>query len=312
MSRSRFRCVVLLLFPVLTWGAPREAEAQIGKLKKAIAGKAVDAGKTAACIPERPPTYVETIALTAAQMAQINAGLDAEIARGPVVQQEYEQRRKDQEQATQAYEKARADYDKRYAAYDKCATKVAAANATESGALRARADTATDAVQLSEGEEARLQALAARAAAAAERVAQGKGTAEDRNTLAEFQRAMAPVQANAAEASSAMQESAEFDRAADARVEKACGKKPEAPQPPATRDATPGELLQETGAKAAGMPIAAYGAARDLAIGYAMSNTVVKPGKSSPASQAEIDALNAAIQETAKKICEMKKAGIPI
>jgi len=320
MSRARFPCVALLVFLTVAPGGSRHAAAQVGRLKQAITGKAAETGKAAACIPNRPPTVVESITLTPVQITKINAGLDAELARHPAARKEYEQRLKAADRENEAYQKAHGDWEKRNEQYNKCAAKVQEADAKKSEELHARSEAAGEKTK-SEADEDRLVKQAERAQAAAERVSQGQGTAEDRETLAEFQRNMAGLQAAGAETQAAMQESAAFEQGAEARVEKACGKKPEEPKAPSSLGQTPERAAQEAGAKAAGMDIPAYGAARDLLVGFVMSNTVVKPGKSSEASgaggegkgsQSEADATNEAMRDAAKKICEMRKAGVPI
>jgi hypothetical protein len=321
MSRARLQCVALLLFLTIAPGSPRHAAAQIGRLKKAVTGKAAESGKLAACMPDRAPTIVQSISLTPAQIAKINAGLDAELAMHPAARKEYEQRLKASEKENEAYQKAHAAYEKQYEQYSKCAAKVQEADARKSDELQARTDAAGD--KANELDEERMVKLAERAQAAAERVSQGRGTAEDRATLAEFQKAMAPVQSIGAEAQAAMQESAEFKKGADARVEKACGKKPEEPKAPEGMGKSPERAAQEAGAKAAGMDAQAYAEAREILIGFVMSNTVVQSGKSSQASgesQGQVangsssgaDATNQGIRDAAQRICAMRKAGVPI
>ena len=324
MSRARFQCAALLLFLTIAPGGARHAAAQIGRLKKVVTGKAVESGKLAACMPDRPPTIVQSISLTPAQIAKINAGLDAELATHPAARKEYEQRLKASEKENEAYQKAHADWEKKYEQYSKCAAKVQEADAKKSDELQARTEVASDKTK-AEADEDRMVKQAERAQAAAERVSKGVGTAEDRATLAEFQKSMAPLQSVGTEAQASMQESAEFDRGAAARVEKACGKKPEEPKAPSSLGQSPERAAQEAGAKAAGMNAQAYAEARDLLLGFVMSNTVVQSGKSSDASgesqgqgqgangsQSGADATNQGIRDAAKKICEMRKAGVPI
>jgi len=310
MSPSRFSCTLVLLLLASAAGGTGEAAAQIGRIKKAVADKATDSGKKAACVPERPPAFVKTVGLSAAQIAKINQGLDAEILRTPAARAEYEQRLKQSDQETQAYEKAHAAYEKKNEQYQACADKVREADAKKSDALRGRAEAAGDKTKR-ETDQAALEAMAVKAQAAAERVANGTATAADRETLAEFQRTMAGVQANAMQTGAAMQEAQAFDKDAEARVEKACGKAPEEPKAPALAGPTPERAGQEAGAKAAGMDVAAYAAARETLIALVMSNTVVKADGSSQGGQAEADAINSAIQEAGKKVCDMKKAGVP-
>ncbi len=323
MSRARFQCAALLLFLTIAPGGARHAAAQIGRLKKVVTGKAVESGKLAACMPDRPPTLVQSISLTPAQIAKINAGLDAELATHSAARKEYEQRLKASEKENEAYQKAHAEWEKKYEQYSKCADKVREADAKKSDELNARTEAAGD--KAKGLDEERMMKLAERAQAAAERVSQGRGTAEDRATLAEFQKSMAPVQAMGAEAQAAMQESAEFNKGADARVEKACGKKPEEPKAPEGMGKSPERTAQEAGAKAAGMDAQAYAEARDLLLGFVMANTVVASGKSGDGaggsqgqgqgangSSSGADATNQGLRDAAQRICAMRKAGVPI
>lgn len=308
MSRSRLQRVALLLFFLVAAGGAPDAAAQFKRLKRAIGDKAADAAKPAACIPDRPPTYVEKVNLTAAQMAAINAGFDAEIETAPVAFEEADRQQKADEQEAREYEKARADYDKRNEKYQACADKAMAADAAKSDELNQRAETAGGAVG-DQVKEADLEKLAARAAAATERVSQGKGTAEDRQTMAEFQRVMAGVQTSSTQAASAQQEASEHDQQQDARLEKACGTRPVEPVPPAGAK-LPGDKIRAAGAKASGMSDRDYAAGREDLIALAMGNAVVKP--SDKVSQDEADAMNKAIKEAGQKVCALQKAGAPL
>jgi membrane protein involved in colicin uptake len=325
MPRARFQCAALLLFLAIAPGGPRHAAAQIGKLKKVVTGKAVASGKLASCMPDRSPTVVASLSLTPAQIAKINAGLDAELATHSAARKEYEQRLKASEKENEAYQKAHAEWEKKNEQYTKCADKVREADAKKSEDLNARAEAAGDKAKDLDAE--RMTQLAERAQAAAERVSRGQGTAEDRATLAEFQKSMAPIQAMGAETQAAMQESAEFNKGADARVEKACGKKPEEPKAPEGMGKSPERTAQEAGAKAAGMDAQSYAEARDLLLGFVMANTVVASGNSSggggasqgagqdqggSGSQSGADATNQGLRDAAQRICAMRKAGVPI
>jgi len=324
MSRARFQCAALLLFLTIAPGGARHAAAQIGRLKKVVTGKAVESGKLAACMPDRPPTIVQSISLSPAQIAKINAGLDAELATHSAARKEYEQRLKASEKENEAYQKAHAEWEKKNEQYNKCADKVQEAETRKSDSLQARTDAAGDRAK-AEVDEERMVKLAERAQAAAERVSKGVGTAEDRATLAEFQKSMAPLQSIGTEAQASMQESAEFKKGADARLEKACGKKPEEPKAPEGMGKSPERVAQEAGAKAAGMDAQAYAEARELLLGFVMGNTVVASGKSSDgagASQGQgqgangsssgADATNQGLRDAAQRICAMRKAGVPI
>jgi hypothetical protein len=299
---------VVLLLLLLAAGGTTDAAAQFKKLKKALGDKATDAGGSAACIPDRPPTVVQTVNLTAAQMAAINAGLDAEIETAPVAFEEADREQKASEKEAKEYEKARADYDKRNEKYQACADKVTTADAAKSEELNQRAE-AAGAGAAGGMTEAQLEELGKRAQAAAERVSRGQGTAEDRQTLADFQRVMAGVQTSSAQAMTAQQQSSDFDQQQGARVEKACGPRPVEPAAPAGAT-LPGGKIRGAGAKKAGMSDSDYAVGREELIGLAMSNAVVK--SSDKVSQSEADAMNQAIKDAGRKICDMRKEGVPL
>jgi hypothetical protein len=319
MSRSSHN-VGLLLCVLVTVGHAPEAVAQFGKLKKAAAQKAADAtvnaGVNAAtdaatggsCVPlDRPPIQVDAVPLTATQMAKINAGLDAEIAAAPGAKQQAEQQQKAAEQEQKAYEKARTDYEKRSSAYDGCVAKISGEADAKSEALNQKAQASQENVMGGMTKE-QIEEQGKKAQAAAQRISEGKGTAEDRQTLADFQAMMAKVQSGSAQMIAVSQESQQLNAETTKRVDTECGKKPEAPvAPPNAGGAV--DVISAAGAKAAGVPVSTWRQWREDMVALAMSNTVVKPGK---ISQADADAMNQSIKETGKKICDLKKAGVPI
>jgi hypothetical protein len=319
MSRSSHN-VGLLLCVLVTVGHAPEAVAQFGKLKKAAAQKAADAtvnaGVNAAtdaatggsCVPlDRPPIQVDAVPLTATQMAKINAGLDAEIAAAPGAKQQAEQQQKAAEQEQKAYEKARTDYEKRSSAYDGCVAKISGEADAKSEALNQKAQASQENVMGGMTKE-QIEEQGKKAQAAAQRISEGKGSAEDRQTLADFQAMMAKVQSGSAQMIAVSQESQQLNAETTKRVDTECGKKPEAPvAPPNAGGAV--DVISAAGAKAAGVPVSTWRQWREDMIALAMSNTVVKPGK---ISQADADAMNQSIKETGKKICDLKKAGVPI
>ena len=319
MSRSSHN-VGFLLCVLVTVGHAPEAVAQFGKLKKAAAQKAADAtvnaGVNAAtdaatggsCVPlDRPPIQVDAVPLTATQMAKINAGLDAEIAAAPGAKQQAEQQQKAAEQEQKAYEKARTDYEKRSSAYDGCVAKISGEADAKSEALNQKAQASQENVMGGMTKE-QIEEQGKKAQAAAQRISEGKGTAEDRQTLADFQAMMAKVQSGSAQMIAVSQESQQLNAETTKRVDTECGKKPEAPvAPPNAGGAV--DVISAAGAKAAGVPVSTWRQWREDMVALAMSNTVVKPGK---ISQADADAMNQSIKETGKKICDLKKAGVPI
>lgn len=316
MSRSRLPCVVLLLSMLALVGLPSNAAAQFGRIKKALGDKA----KASACVPDRPPTIIQTVSLTAAQMAAINAGLDAEIAAAPGL---FAQADKDQAAADSAmkeYQKANEAYDKANQRYQKCAEKVEADESAKNEKLSQKSEAASQKLQ-GEIDTAGMQSLATRAAAAAERVSQGKGTAEDRATMAQFQQMMAGVSASGAQATAATQEAATYSSGGRARLEKACGLEPEAPVQPANAE-LPGQKIRKAGANGAKMSDQDYQLGRETLLALAMSNSVVKGsgggggggggGASGQPSDEEAKKMNEQIKAAAQKICQMNKAQVPL
>jgi hypothetical protein len=72
----------------------------------------------------------------------------------------------------------------------------------------------------------------------------------------------------------------------------------------------PGGKIRGAGAKKAGMSDSDYAVGREELIGLAMSNAVVK--SSDKVSQSEADAMNQAIKDAGRKICDMRKEGVPL
>jgi hypothetical protein len=308
MCRSRMLCVGVLLCALLAAGQPPHAAGQIGKLKKALGDKATATTKGgSACVPQRPPVVIESFPLSAAQMAKINAGLDAEIVAAPGATQEVERQSKVMEQEQKAYDKAYAEYDKSNGPWNECARKLADADAATSEKMGQDAEASSQAM-LGGMTQEDLEKLGARAQVAAQRVADGKGTAEDRKTLAEFQQVMAGIQSGAMNSTAAHQASAKFNQEGDKRTEAKCGMRPEAPTQPSNVGSAQ-EIIHQAGAKAAGVPASTWRQWREDMIALVMTNTVIKPGKT---SQQEADGMNAEIKAAGKKICDMRKAGVPI
>jgi len=321
MSRPRYTRAVLWALLLGAIGA-QDATAQFGKIKKAVgqkgAEKAAEAavegatGADASCFGSRQPVVVEAFELTAVQIAKVNAGLDAEIQAAPAAIKEYDARQKSADQEQQAYSKSLDAYAKRKAEYDKCVDEAQAADAPKSEALRKSVDTAGEALA-GDVNAQDMEKLGQRAQAALERINAGKGTAEDRKTMEEFQRVMGGIQAQTAQIMAKSQESSAFDQAAQARIDKACGKAPEEPKAPASVSGgakTTAQIIQEAGAKGAGMSVAEYVALREPPVSAAMNNTVVKAGKGK--SQGEADEINKQLQDTRQKLCAMRKANVPI
>jgi hypothetical protein len=320
MCRSLPLQVGLLVCVCLAAGHAPEAAAQFGKLKKAAekqaagsaanvaTGAATEAATGGSCVPlDRPPIQVDAVPLTAAQMAKVNAGLDAEIAAAAGAKQEADRQQKQAEQDQKAYEKAQTDYDKRKQAYDACSAKITEEAGAKSEALNKKAEASQGNV-LGGVTQEQIEEQGKKAQAAAQRISEGKGTAEDRKTLADFQAMMAKVQSGSAQMMAVSQESSALNAETAKRIETECGKEPVAPVAPSSAGGA-ADVISSAGAKAAGVDASTWRQWREDMIALAMSNTVVKPGK---VSQADADAMNQSIKDTGKKICDLKKAGVPI
>jgi hypothetical protein len=257
---------------------------------------------------------VASLPLSAAEIAQVGAGLDAEMAAAPGIEKANADNEKKADAEQKAYEKARADYDKAYEKYSKCRDKFQESDNAQRDALNAKNDKAGQ--DLAAGiDTARLMKLAEKAQMASQRIAEGKGTAEDRKTLAEYQAMMNPISAQSAAAMAAMQEGVAHDQGAAARLEKACGKEPQEPKQPDSSGNTPEGQLLNAGAKGAKMDPTDYKYARELVIMWASSNTVVAPGGGGGGDgkgKADPDAQNKALKEAAGKVCALRKANVPL
>jgi hypothetical protein len=301
------------LLLLVSTGLPSTAAAQLGKLKKALGDKA----KESACVPDRPPTIIQTVTLSAAQMAAINAGLDAEIEAAPALyaqadkdQEAAEERMKEYNKAHEAYQKEGEAYEKARQKHEKCAEKVQADESAEHEKLSQKSEAAGQKLQ-TEIDTAGMQDLAARAGAAAERVSQGKGTPEDHATMAQFQQMMAGVSASGAQVAAATQEVSSHNRQSQARLEKACGPTPVAPEPPELPASAelPGAKMRKAGAKGAKMSDQEYHVGRETLLALAMSNSVVKGSGGGGGEEAK---QNEQIKAAAQTICRMNKAKVPL
>lgn len=305
MIRPARRPATLVLILAFASIASTEAHAQFGKLKKKAAAMAVEASG----VPTKPPTYVKSTTMTAAQLKQLNSGLGAMISKAPTAQKEYEQANKNLERQTQDYQKAQTEYDKKAASYNACVDRIRTVENAKHDSLAAKADQSLQANQMNESQEAQMITQAEKAQAAAERVANGTATAADRQTLADFQKTMAGVSAKSQQAASSMQEVSAADQAAAARLEKECGKAPVEPTPPASAPSSPRDILQKAGAEAAGTNANQFAVWLDDGDGYVQSNTVAQPGGEMTEQQASD--FNAALKVTDSLLVQFKKTGVP-
>ncbi len=285
--------------------APSASHAQFSKLKKA----ATSAAAGAAGVPTSPPRYVDNIDLTSEQLTQVNTGLAAEVAKAPQATKDAEAQQKNAAKAQEQYDKDVAAYEKAEQKYDECREKVLKEAEPSRTAAQQKAETAGQGAEVGESEQAALEAQAKAAQAAAERVQNGTATAADRQTLADFQKTMAGVSARGMGAANAAQQASDLDQATVAKIKKACGEVQTRPVAPKSGANTAAEVLKQAGADAAGMPLATWSVTREKAIGYAQSNTQVKPGK---IPQDEADAINAQLAKVRENVMAMQKAGAPI
>ena len=305
MIRFVRRAILTVLALSLATAAFRPTHAQFGSLKK----KAIATATAASGVPTKPPTYVKSTTMTAAQLKQLNAGLSAMIAKATSAQKDYEEANKKLERETQDYERARAEYDKKATAYNACVDRVTTAEGAKHDSMAAKVDQSLQANQMSQSQQDQMTALAEKAQAAAQRVANGTATAADRQTLAEFQQMMAGVSAKSQQATSAMQEASASDQQAAAHLEKECGKAPAEPAPPASAPSSASDILQKTGADAAGTTPYQFAVWLDDGDGYAQSNTVAQPGGDMTEQQASD--FNAALKTTDSLLVQLKKTGVP-
>jgi len=305
MIRLATPALLLALGFSLAAAALAPAHAQFGKLKKS----ATSAATSAAGVPTKPPTYVKSTTMTAAQLKQLNAGLSAMIAKAPSAQKDYEEANKKLERETQDYEKAHAEYDKKAQSYNACVDRVTTAENAKHDSLSAKVDQSLEANQMNQSQEDQLTAMAEKAQAAAARVANGTGTAADRQTLADFQKMMAGISAKSQQATTAMREASASDQQAAAHLEKECGKAPAEPALPASVASSPRDILQKAGAEAASTTPYQFAVWMDDGDGYVESNTVAQPGGGMTDQQASD--FNSELKETKNLIGQLKQAKVP-
>jgi len=280
-------------------------QAQIGGLlkkgKDAAAGKA---GETAAA--QVPPKTVDVLpcAATYDQLAALERGLEAELKAAPAAEKEAKNRQDAVESEQKAYEKAMDDYRKKNDAWGACRDRIENDPATKKklAELEAKAEADQAKAEAAVDEKA-LEAQAKQVQAAAERIANGTGTAADQKTMADFQATMAGMQqAN----NQVMATSAEAGRLTQAQQEqlKKCGQEPEQPKNPSSLGWSPERVLLETGAKAAGMSPQAYQVVRDCAI----QSANLRLSDKNP----DADRTNAKLDEIQQTLKSMRSAKVPI
>lgn len=299
MRHSVAAAVVAAILAVAV--APR-AEAQFGKLKK----KASDAAAQAAGVPTKTPVVVDRIDLTTADLAALEKGLAAEVAAAPGIMKRAEQEQKDREKAQAQYDRDRTAYEKASEKWQACRDKLVEKERPQEEALEKKSEAAAGKADVSEDEQASLEAQALKVQEAAQRVAAGTATEADRKVMADFQKTMAGVQGRGAAAISTSNEAAEFKRGQAGRVTQACGAEPTAPKAPGGGSQMAAEQIQQAGATAAGMEMKGYHIKREQLVSYCGNAIMVAP--SAPNSSELNDGLKAACP----RVAELQKAGVPI
>jgi hypothetical protein len=294
------------LTAILLVASAAVGQAQIGgilkKGKDAAVGKA---GESAAA--QVPPKTVDALpcAVTYEQLEALQRGLDAELKAAPSAKKEAENRQKEAESQQKAYEKAMNDYEKQSESWNACRERIENDPATKkklaelearSEADQARAEAAVD--------EAALEAQAREMQAATQRIANGTGTAADRQTVANFQAQMAGMQRVSNQALATSAEATALTEAQRERLKK-CGEKPVPPMGGSSSLGwSPERLLLETGAKAAGMDEETYKVVRDCAI---KSANLRLSDKNKDAAK-----MNAKLSEIQQTLNSMRAAGVPV
>jgi hypothetical protein len=295
-----------MAFVTLVVLLPTSGEAQFSKIKKAAAD--------AAGVPTTSSgsaRYVKKIDMTAAQIGQVNKGLETAVRIGPETIKKWEK-------AQEAYNKADADYQKKKEQYDACAASVKAKAQAKVDAATKKSDAAGEQLKQGLPDENAMVAQAEAAQAAAERVSNGTGTAADRQTLADFQKTMAGARGNSGAMMAAVQEVSAVERALPDSIKKNCGPEPVAPTfvNPASGAGNGGKQptsaadeINQVSAAAAGMTEDEYRKEKEKAKGFAMSNTQVQGGSDTPDDEAK--AINEGLAKTRELYAQVYKLDLP-
>jgi len=280
---------------------------QIGGLLKK--GKNTAEGKaTDAAAAQVPPTTVDVLpcAVTYDELAALEKGLKAELDAAPAAKKEAEDRQKASEADRKAYEQATADYTKKDQAYEACRDKVMndPAAKKKSDEMAAKMDASNQ--KAGDIDQAALEAQAAKAQAAAQKVANGTATAADRQVLADFQAMMAGISKNSNAAVAVSAEATALNKEQEEKMKK-CGEAPQAPKAPSSLDWSPERVLLEKGAGAAGMNPEKYKVVRDCAI---KSANLRLSSKNTPEGEAK--RINDKLAEIQQTMNSMRAAKVPV
>lgn len=292
----------MALAALISLTAAPDAAAQLGKLKKAATDKAAQA----AGVPTKAPVMVDRIGLTTADLKALEAGISAELAAAPGILRQAEEDQKNREKAQEKYSKDYEAYQKASEKFTTCRDKLVAKERPQEEALEKKHEAEVKKADMGESEQAALEAQAMKAQEAAQKVANGTATAEDRKTLQEFQQMAAGLSTRGTAPMASANELTEFQKGQLGRITASCGAEPQAPKSPGGGAQMASEQIKDAGAKASGMDARQYVLKREELIGLCGSGAMVAPA--SPNSSELNDGLKAACP----KVAEMQKAGVPI
>ena len=291
------------LAALLCIGVSRSAEAQFGKIKKAV----TDQAASAAGVPTKKHVVVDRIGLTVEDLQALKKGVSAEVAAAPAILKQAEEDQKKNEKAQEQYSRELEAYEKSSNKFSACRDKLVESEQGQEDALAKKGEAASDKANLGDSEQAALEAQALKAQEAAAKVAAGTATAEDRKTLADFQKTMAGISGRGASAMDASNEASKFKQEQAGRITAKCGAEPQSPKaPPGTGGQLAAEKFQQTGREAAGMEAQPYRVKREELIGLCGNGAVV--AETAPNSSP----LNNGLKDACPIVLEMPKAGVPI
>lgn len=296
---------VTTITAILLVATTAAGQAQIGGLLKK--GKDAAAGKAGeAAAAQVPPKTVDALpcAVTYAQLEALERGLEAELKAAPAAEKEAESRQAAVESERKAYDKAMDTYRTKQESYSACRERVNNDPATKKklAELEAKGEAEQAKAEAAVDEDA-LEAQMKQMQAAAERIANGKGTAADQKTMADFQAQMGKIQQSSNAAIATGKEASKLTLAQQEQLKK-CGEEPEQPKNPSYLGWSPERVLLETGAKAAGMSPAAYQVVRDCAI----QSANLRLSDKNP----DADKTNAKLTEIQQTLKSMRSAKVPI
>jgi hypothetical protein len=292
------------LAALLCIGVSRGAEAQFGKIKKAVSDQAA----STAGVTTKKTVTVDQIGLTVEDLQALRKGISAEVAAAPAIFKQAEEDQKNLQKAGEKYSREQSAYEKAKQKWDECGDKLVASEQSQEDALAKKADAAMNRANMSESDQVSLEAKAMKAQEAAAKVAAGTATAEDRRVLQEFQQTMAGVSATGASAAASTNEASQFTQGQAGRVTAKCGPEPQPPTAPgySSEHQMAVEKFHQTGREAAGMEQKAYWIKREELISLCGNGAVV--AETNPNSSP----LNNGLKDACPIVLEMQTARVPI